>query len=231
MAGSRCPLTAAHELDTRPPGRRRGATVFANGPGSRFKVRAVDDSGNIGSTPASLGLTLNGASTLFGQRTPAVPATDDTGSVTLGVKFVPQAEGNITGVRFYKGSGNTGTHTGQIWSADGQLLRSGTFSGESGSGWQTLTFTQPLLVGAGTTYVASYNAPNGHYAADDRFFRSLAYTAAPLTAPRGTTSGGNGVFRLAPLPRTASPTDANYYVDVMFTDGSSQPPSVLTVAP
>ena len=32
------------------------------------------------------------------------------------VKFVT---GTVTGVRFYKGAGNTGTHTGHLWSATG----------------------------------------------------------------------------------------------------------------
>ena len=40
--------------------------------------------------------------------------------------------GTITGVRFYKESDNTGTHTGSLWTAGGTLLATGTFSGESG---------------------------------------------------------------------------------------------------
>ena len=40
----------------------------------------------------------------------------------------------ITGVRFYKGPNNTGTHTGTLWSADGTQLATGTFTGESTPG-------------------------------------------------------------------------------------------------
>jgi hypothetical protein len=152
--------------------------------------------------------------------------------VTLGVRFVPQNDGTITGVRFYKGAGNSGTHTGQVWSATGEVLRTGTFGGESAGGWQTLTFSQPLPVTAGTTYIASYFAPNGRYSADDRFFSSRDHVAAPLVAPRGRTSGGNGLFRFgAGFPAEVSATDANYYVDVMFVDGGAAAPSVLTTAP
>ena len=93
--------------------------------------------------------------------------------MTLGVKFVPQSSGYITGVRFYKGTGNTGTHTGTLWSSTGQPLRTGTFINETATGWQTLTFSSPVPVAAGTTYVASYFAPNGRYSADERFFSSL----------------------------------------------------------
>ena len=38
--------------------------------------------------------------------------TNDTASVTLGLKFYSDVPGTITGVRFYKGSSNTGTHVG-----------------------------------------------------------------------------------------------------------------------
>jgi hypothetical protein len=208
-------------------------TFSSSGAGSQVvKARAIDDSGNIEPTPATVGLVLDGPTTLFGQRVPAVPAADDGGAVTLGVRFVPQNDGTITGVRFYKGAGNGGTHTGQVWSAAGTALRTGTFSGESSTGWQTLTFSPPLPVTAGTAYVASYFAPDGHYAADDRFFSSRDYVATPLTAPRGLTSGGNGVFRAgAGFPAEPSPTDANYYVDVMFVDGGAGAPAVLTTTP
>jgi hypothetical protein len=208
-------------------------TFFAGGVTTQVvKARAIDDSANIGTVAATLSLALTGPSTLFGQRVPAVPATGDTGSVTLGVKFTPQTDGNITGVRFYKGTGNTGTHTGSVWSSTGSLLRTGTFSGESGSGWQTLTFTSPLQVVSGTTYIASYHAPNGHYAADERYFSALPHNAFPLTAPRGQTSGGNGVYRTGNgFPVESSPVDTNYYVDVMFVDGGTSPPVVLATAP
>ena len=81
----------------------------------------------------------------------------------LGVKFTADVAGSVTGVRFYKAAANTGTHVGALWSADRQLLAQGTFSGESASGWQTVTFATPVPITAGTTYVASYLAPNGHY--------------------------------------------------------------------
>ena len=71
------------------------------------------------------------------------------------------AAGTITGVRFYKEIDNTGTHTGSLWSAGGTLLASGTFSGESASGWQELDFSTPVAITAGTTYVVSYHTDAG----------------------------------------------------------------------
>ena len=81
----------------------------------------------------------------------------------LGVKFSSEVAGRATGVRFYKASTNTGTHIGSLWSSSGTLLASATFTGESASGWQQVTFSTPVTIAANTTYVASYLAPKGHY--------------------------------------------------------------------
>src|SRR5262249_39271744 len=115
----------------------------------------------------------------------AVDASD-TSAVNLGVQFQPSASGFITGVRFYKEADNTGTHTGGLWTASGTLLASGTFTGESASGWQELDFSSPVAVTAGTTYVASYHTDTGHYAQTSGGLAS-AVTNGPLTA---LASGG-----------------------------------------
>ena len=60
------------------------------------------------------------------------------------MKFRSDVTGYVTGVRFYKGSQNTGTHTGELWSSTGQLLATATFSSESASGWQQLNFANPV---------------------------------------------------------------------------------------
>src|SRR5690349_24224634 len=71
---------------------------------------------------------------------PANPADPDTAAVEVGVKFRSDADGFVSGVRFYKGTGNGGTHVGHLWSASGTNLGTATFTGESSSGWQTATF-------------------------------------------------------------------------------------------
>ena len=45
---------------------------------------------------------------------------NDTSAVELGVKFRSDVAGFITGIRFYKTAGNTGTHTGTLWSTAGR---------------------------------------------------------------------------------------------------------------
>src|SRR4029450_483759 len=97
-----------------------------------------------------------------GSSTPANPSINDPNAVELGVKFTSDVSGFITGIRFYKGAGNTGTHVGSLWTSGGQQLPTATFSNESASGWQQVDFASPVPVAANTVYVASYHAPDGH---------------------------------------------------------------------
>jgi Domain of unknown function (DUF4082)/Bacterial Ig-like domain len=195
-----------------------------------IKVRATDDSANIGAVATRL-LPLTGSTSLFGNGIPATPAATDTDATELGVKVVPQTDGFVKGVRFYKGTGNTGTHTGNFWSADGDLLGSGTFTGETATGWQTLVFSAAVPVVAGTTYVASYTAPSGHYAADAWAFVYMPYAAPPLSAPRSGDSGGNGLYGNPGQFPVQSYNASNYYVDVLFDSSALTPPTVTTVTP
>ena len=132
--------------------------------------------------------------------TSTTPTTIDEGAsqaLTVGTKFVPSTSGYITGVEFYKASTNTGTHTGSLWSSTGTLLATGTFTNETASGWQTLTFTTPVAVTAGTTYVASYFAPNGHFSVNANYFAS-AFTSGSLTVPAG--GGALHIWHVEHLP-------------------------------
>ena len=76
---------------------------------------------------------------------PGIPFVSDS-AVEVGVKFTSDVAGTITGIRFYKGTGNTGTHVGHLWSSNGTLLASATFSGETASGWQQVLFTTPVTI-------------------------------------------------------------------------------------
>ena len=95
------------------------------------------------------------------------PATqeNDGSAVELGVKFRSDVAGFITGIRFYKTAGNTGTHTGtplvdagaepghrHVHRRDGDRLAGGHAS------------TRRSRSTADTTYVASYHTTVGNYA-------------------------------------------------------------------
>ena len=149
---------------------------------------------------------------------PAVPSAPDPSAVELGVKFRSDHAGFITGVRFYKGSGNTGTHTGSLWNSAGTRLSTVTFTAETASGWQQANFASPVAIAAGTTYVASYLAPDGHYAADQGYFANTGVVSSPLTALQNGVDGGNGVYRYGSsggFPNS-SYQSTNYWIDVVF---------------
>src|SRR6185437_11019353 len=87
---------------------------------------------------------------------PAVPWYSDPTPVSLGLKFRSDTAGTITGIRFYKGTGNNGTHIGSLYSSTGTLLGQATFSGETASGWQQVSFSTAVPIAANTTYVAAF---------------------------------------------------------------------------
>jgi len=165
---------------------------------------------------------------------PATPDSGDPYGVVLGVKVSSSTAGWIDGVRFYKSAANTGTHTGALWTSDGTLMATGTFTGESLSGWQTLMFANPVPVKAGSTYVASYYAPNGRYAYDAGYFANGPAGQAPITAVDGS-AGGNGVYTYngpSAFP-SYSYNAANYWVDVVVDNSGAPttPPTVTTTTP
>jgi hypothetical protein len=193
---------------------------------------AVDRAGNPLPAPVSWTFTTGGAGacpcSLYDDAAlPTLAATGDASAVELGVRFTADVDGWVSGVRFYKGPGNTGSHTGSLWSAGGQRLASAVFANETAVGWQTVRFDAPVAVAAGAVYVASYHAPAGHYAADSGFFAASGIDRAPLHAPATGIAGGNGVYRYGAsgFP-SGSHRSTNYWVDVLFetTLADSQPP-------
>jgi hypothetical protein len=209
------------------PANGRGSWTYAWTPAATGAVtlrsRAVDDSGNLQPTPASRGVTVTAAvcpcTAFSASATPAVASDPDSVIVNLGVKFRTDQNGFITAIRFYKGSGNTGTHVGALWRADGTLLATATFVNETATGWQQANFASPVPVTANTVYVASYRAPNGHYAADNGFFANAGVDSGPLHLLRDGVSGGNGVYVYggsAVLFPASTFQSSNYWVDVVF---------------
>jgi hypothetical protein len=174
--------------------------------------------GHGGTASATVSLTVAPATVtenLFRPTdTPATVTVNDANPVELGVKFRSSVAGQVTGLRFYKGPQNVGTHVGHLWSATGTLLATATFSGETASGWQSVLFAQPVPISAGTTYVASYHTA-GFYSASGNFF-ATAHTMGSLTAPTSAGSGGNGLYAYgAGTFPTGSFNATNYWVDAI----------------
>jgi hypothetical protein len=165
---------------------------------------------------------------------PGTVDSGDSGSAELGVRFRSDVGGYITGIRYHKSTSNTGTHVGSLWSNTGTLLGSATFVNESSSGWQQVSFTNPVAITAGTTYVASYFAPAGHYSYSGGFFTTAGVDSPPLHALVNGTDGSNGIYAMGATSAFPTTTfnSANYWVDVVFsTNLPSQPPTVSSFSP
>ena len=153
-----------------------------------------------------------------------VPGLVDGGpdsAVELGVKFRSDVTGTISGIRFYKATANTGTHVGNLWSSTGTLLGTATFTNETASGWQQVSFATPVAITSGTVYVASYHSTSGHYSADINYFSASGVDNPPLHALADGVSGGDGVYAYGASSVFPNQTwsSANYWVDVVLQAG------------
>ncbi len=135
--------------------------------------------------------------------------------IELGLRFQTDTAGYISGIRFYKGTANTGTHTGSLWSANGTLLAKATFTNESTSGWQTVWFDTPVAIQANTPYVASYYAPKGRYAVDANYFAISGLSAVRSMSSR-RRRGRWGLQTRPGFPNHNASQSASYGVDVVF---------------
>src|ERR1700676_3028856 len=64
---------------------------------------------------------------------PSQTLNDSLGAIELGVKFRPAIDGKIDGIKFYKTTGNIGTHTAQLYTSYGAPLASAVFMNETDS--------------------------------------------------------------------------------------------------
>ncbi|NUW42408.1 DUF4082 domain-containing protein [Nonomuraea rhodomycinica] len=200
------------QTTTLPGGNHRLTAVFLGG-------ETFDGEALVYFAPStSSGVNLTVTESLWSNSaTPAVANQPDNDPITLGVRFASSTSGLVRGIRFYKGSQNTGTHVGSLWTTGGTQLASVTFSGESASGWQEADFSTPVPINAGTVYIASYFTSSGHFSYTQNYF-TTERDSPPLTAPASAPGARNGVYTLGAA--NAFPTSTfqatNYWVDPVF---------------
>jgi len=186
--------------------------------------RAVDDSVNL-ETPSAgkqVTVTLPGTSSLWTlAEKPAIEVAMDRDPVELGVRFQATTGGSVQGIRFYKGFYNTGEHVVSLWTGNGTLLATGVSVNEPISGWQTVMFSTPIQIAAGTTYVASYHS-NGFFSVTENYFGET-YSNGALKAV-----DGGGVYAYSTnagtFPGSNPGSGSNYWVDVVFDAGANSQP-------
>ena len=207
-----------------------GTTIngLTSGTSYTFTVQASNSAGSGTVSAPSNAITPTSQDTIFGSSTPATVNSGDGRSVELGVKFSSEVAGSVTGVRFYKAATNTGTHVGSLWSSTGTLLASATFTSETASGWQQVSFSTPVAISANTTYVAGYFAPKGDYS-DTASGLASAVSSPPLQALANSVSA-NGVYAYsgASIFPTSTYKATNYWVDVDFEPEPVTAPGQVT---
>ena len=181
-------------------------------------------------TTAAAAVTTTTSSLWSTSVTPAIVDSGDTQAAEVGIKFTPNTSGFITGVRYYKSAANTGTHTGSLWTAGGQLLATATFTGEGTSGWQTVLFSNPVPVTAGTTYVASYHTNAGPLRGEPLLLHVVLHGRRHSPCPPAAAS--------TPTAPAASPPKPTRQATIGSTSSSppeprqnpSRPPALPTAA-
>lgn len=168
---------------------------------------------------------------------------DDSGTLELGVKIKPSANGFITAVRFYKPITSTlSSRTVNIWDASGNNLRTATSSNESEYGWQEVKLSSPLAVNQNQLYIISYYTSDGVYMSSIGGLNSTMTNGylnafADTNAENAATGSGNrnGVFRQnsSGYPNTGTTNGSYYWIDAVFATSStvSDPLSIKVTQP
>ena len=211
-----------------------GTPTSANVGTISVKTSAKDPAGQSASETFNIAVatTPSSVSLFTASNTPAQANLNDGSPIEAGVKFASSMAGQITALKFYRNSSDTGSDLVDLWSSTGTRLASATFTNTTASGWQTVALATPVSIAANTTYIASYHT-NGAYVATTNFFTN-AVTSGPLTAPSTTTAGGNGVYTYggtssAGIFPTSTFSASNYWADVVFSGSTTtDPPPVLT---
>ena len=87
---------------------------------------------------------------------------------------------------------------------------------ETASGWQTVYFSTPVAITAGTTYIASYYAPNGHYSGTQGGVQQLPSTTRRCT-PSRTRRAPTACSPTAPPARSPTPRSTPATTGSMFS--------------
>lgn len=162
--------------------------------------------------------------------TPYNTSVGDSAAINVGVKFEVRGAPYVQGVKFYKTTANTGTHIAHLYDVTTSTdLASATFTSESGSGWQSVTFESNVQVRDDHTYMVWVSMPNGNYAADSvyaggaNFFGNYSWAHGPFGDSEDVVripTGNQGVYTYT-SDHTAVPgnaNEANYWVSPVVGD-------------
>ncbi len=172
-----------------------------------------------------------GATTNFFSSTakPAATETHDTTDYELGMRFRATADGEISALRYYRGtadSGDTDVRTLNLWSSSGKKLASVSVTATAGDdGWQVGKLAAPVDIAAGGTYTVSYGTTR-NYAFTENYFSSQKTSSdgSLIALKNGGVFNDDGPGRMP----TQVWHSSNYWADVVFQADSAA--KTMTVA-
>ena len=211
------------------------AAVGTADDGARFRAVVTNDVSSVLSNDAVLTVTGSGggSQTLLTTQTPIYQDISNGRAFELGVRVVSDVAGQITAVRFWKGAGESGPHTGHVWTATGQLLATVVFTTESASGWQQQPLVPPVAMAANVEYVVSVSTPpNQLFGVTPNVLAAAPLVNGHLRA----LAGNNGVYGAIGTFPAGSYDSSNYFRDLVFVPGSggggdTTPPTVAITQP
>lgn len=160
---------------------------------------------------------------LFANLTGPYPDNNDGTSYELGLRFQVTKLGRITAIRYYRASGETGSHTGYLWRVTGTnsgvQLASVAFAAANdapGTGWRQQPLVTPVTLVPGETYLVSVNI-------NTRYVLITNDLAEPLQIGVLRALGApNGFFGPVGQFPTGNFNNSNYLRDVAFQSFSPQ---------
>lgn len=176
-------------------------------------INGITFSGIENGIPFSAGMATSGTASIWDDAFTGGTQTVDATPTELGLAFTSSAAGAITGIRFYKHGTDAIPFTLSLWEQGNQTaLATVNYTSDNTAGWEQVSLGTPVTISAGVNYVASYHTLSPYYYAFNSGY--------PFPRVNGPLTAHGGFYNNVPgYPGTAFA--ANYWVDVVFSSGTS----------
>jgi len=180
---------------------------------------------NLGTLVPSTALPT--ATSVFNGTTPTNlnVGQDAEGAVTVGMRFQASVPGQISGISFWQEGLMNGSHTVALFNnAGGPPIATATINDAAVpvALWRTATFSAPVTITPGVTYVAAVFMANGYYSWSTT---GSTFAAGPVvngvltglqSNPPGTANGVYDYGASLTFPTSSFTLGTNYWIDPVF---------------
>ena len=196
--------------------------VSADGRSPRPRARSLPTRPGRSTTAGADG---RAPQTLFGDQVPG----SDAGSTTArrsswARRSRPPRTGQVTAIRFYKGAGNAGTHTGSLWSRPARGWRRSPSPARPPPAGRPRRSGHPVAVTRGDDVRRVLLRAQGHYSYTPGFFANAVHRRRP-DGPGAATTAATSTARRAASRRTPGdrPTTSSTWCSSATADDHGRP--------